>query len=150
MFQVVSALSTLWSRVEFLFLSLHFKPWISSVLYIIASKMATLNSSNVENSSIVYNPSVQMQALYIIMFLILESVGNFLLFCMITYEKYGMDSQKRTVTNQLLSNLCFCVILYNILIMPTVLIHRVFGPQGNHHSFGIHYRQKTGVICIIT
>ena len=99
-----------------------------------ASKMATLNSSDVENSTIVYNPSVHMQTLYIMMFLILESVGNFLLFCMISYEKYGMDSQKRTVTNRLLSNICFCVILYNILIMPTVLIHRVFGPQGNHQG----------------
>ena len=96
--------------------------------------MAALNSSDAENSTLEYNPSVQMQALYIMMFLILESVGNFLLFCMITYEKYGMDSQKRTVTNQLLSNLCFCVILYNVFIMPTVLIHRVFGPQGNHQG----------------
>ena len=110
--------------------------------------MAALNSSDAENSTLEYNPSVQMQALYIMMFLILESVGNFLLFCMITYEKYGMDSQKRTVTNQLLSNLCFCVILYNILIMPTVLIHRVFGPQGNHHTFDIHYRQKFGCILL--
>ena len=106
--------------------------------------MAALNSSDAENSTLEYNPSVQMQALYIMMFLILESVGNLLLFCMITYEKYGMDSQKRTVTNQLLSNLCFCVILYNILIMPTVLIHRVFGPQGNNHTLYIYYRQKFG------
>ena len=107
--------------------------------------MAALNSSNEENSTKEYNPSVQMQALYIMMFLILESVGNFLLLCMITYEKYGMDSQKRTVTNQLLSNLCICVILYNILIMPTVLIHRVFGPQGNLHTFDIYFRQKFDV-----
>ena len=108
-FQLASALSTLWSRVGIyllLFLALHFKPWRSSVLYKIASKMATLNSSDVENSTLVYNPSVHMQALYIMMFLILESVGNFLLFCMISYEKYVMDSQKRTVTNRLLSNIC--------------------------------------------
>ena len=109
--------------------------------------MNALNSSNAENSTKEYNPSVQMQALYIMMFLILESVGNFLLLCMITYEKYGMDSQKRTVTNQLLSNLCICVILYNILIMPTVLIHRVFGPQGNHHTLDIYFRQKIDVNC---
>ena len=76
-----------------------------------------------------YIPSLILQIVYIIQLLILETAGNFLLLCMIRYEKYGMDSKKRTVTNQLLSNLCWTTILYNIFIMPTVLITRLFGPQ---------------------
>ena len=41
-------------------------------------------------------------AFYIVFLVMLETVGNFLLYCIIVYEKYGMDTQKRTLTNQLL------------------------------------------------
>ena len=50
--------------------------------------------------------------------LIMETLGNYLLFCMIWYEKFGMDSKKRTVTNQLLSRLIFALIFFNIFFMP--------------------------------
>jgi len=74
-----------------------------------------------------YDPSLQIQVLYAVLFLILETAGNFLLFCMIVYEKYGMDAQKRTVTNQLISSICWCVILHNIVSMPFIMIARIFG-----------------------
>ena len=76
-----------------------------------------------------YRPSITMQIVYAIQLLILETIGNFLLLCMISYEKFGLDFQKRTVTNQLLSNICWTMILYNIFIMPNVLVTRLFGPQ---------------------
>ena len=50
--------------------------------------------------------------------LIMETLGNYLLFCMVWYEKFGMDSKKRTVTNQLLSRMIFALIFYNIFFMP--------------------------------
>ena len=50
--------------------------------------------------------------------LIMETLGNYLLFRMIWYEKFGMDSKKRTVTNQLLSRLIFALIFFNIFFMP--------------------------------
>ena len=50
--------------------------------------------------------------------IILETLGNYLLFCMLWYEKFGMDSKKRTVTNQLLSRLIFALIFFNIFFMP--------------------------------
>ena len=50
--------------------------------------------------------------------LILETLGNYLLFCMLWYEKYGMDDKKRTVTNQLLSRMIFALIFFNIFFMP--------------------------------
>ena len=53
-----------------------------------------------------------------ILLLILETLGNYLLFCMVWYEKFGMDSKKRTVTNQLLSRMIFALIFFNIFFMP--------------------------------
>ena len=67
-------------------------------------------------------------ALYVFLLILVESLGNFLLFCMILYEKYGMDPQKRTVTNQLLSRMIFSQILCNIFILPIFTIVEIFGP----------------------
>ena len=56
-----------------------------------------------------------------VLLLILETLGNFLLFCMVWYEKFGMDSKKRTITNQLLSRMILVLIFYNIFFMPLFL-----------------------------
>ena len=53
-----------------------------------------------------------------ILLLLMETVGNYLLFCMVWYEKFGMDSKKRTITNQLLSRMILVLIFYNIFFMP--------------------------------
>ena len=50
--------------------------------------------------------------------LIMETFGNYLLFCMVWYEKFGMDSKKRTITNQLLSRMILVVMFFNIFFMP--------------------------------
>ena len=50
--------------------------------------------------------------------LIMETLGNYLLFCMVWYEKFGMDSKKRTITNQLLSRMILALIFFNIFFMP--------------------------------
>ena len=68
-------------------------------------------------------PSAEMMTFYIFLFLIVEILGNFLLLSMITYEKYGMDSQKRTVTNQLLSSICVSFIIHNVIAMPIFMLH---------------------------
>jgi magnesium-transporting ATPase (P-type) len=73
-------------------------------------------------------PSAQMLALYVFLFLIVEVLGNFLLLSMIAYEKYGMDSQKRTVTNQLLSNICACFVIQNVIVIPILMFHRIYRP----------------------
>ena len=65
------------------------------------------------------NLSPQIWAFVVIMLVLVEIVGNFLLFCVMTYEKFGMDSQKRSVTNQLLSSICGMIILA-ILVLPTL------------------------------
>ena len=53
-----------------------------------------------------------------ILLLILETLGNYLLFCMVWYEKFGMDSKKRTITNQLLSRMLLVLIFFNVFFMP--------------------------------
>jgi hypothetical protein len=64
---------------------------------------------------------------YIVFLVMLETVGNFLLYCIIVYEKYGMDTQKRTLTNQLLSMMILVQIFCNIFIMPIYAIYHIFG-----------------------
>ena len=53
-----------------------------------------------------------------ILLLIMETIGNYLLFCMVWYEKFGMDSKKRTITDQLFSRMILVLILFNIFFMP--------------------------------
>ena len=64
---------------------------------------------------------------YIVFLVMLETVGNFLLYCIIVYEKYGMDTQKRTLTNQLLSMMILVQIFFNIFIIPIYVIYHIFG-----------------------
>ena len=61
---------------------------------------------------------LRLKVFFGMLLLIMETLGNYLLFCMVWYEKFGMDSKKRTVTNQLLSRMIFALIFYNIFFMP--------------------------------
>ena len=73
----------------------------------------------------------------VFLLIILETLGNFLLLCMICYEKYGMDSKKRTVTNMLLSRIIFVLILFNIFIMPLPAIGQIFGVFSEYTLHGL-------------
>ena len=86
--------------------------------------------NNAQANSFQLKPAGIM-AFYTILFLIAETLGTFLLICMIIYEKYGMDPQKRTVSNQLLSNNCVMWIVHNLLVMPIFTVQQIFGPEGN-------------------
>ena len=71
----------------------------------------------------------------VILLIILETLGNFLLLCMIIYEKYGMDSKKRTITNMLLSRMIFVQILCNLFIMPLPTIGQIFGVYSEYFQY---------------
>ena len=77
----------------------------------------------------------------VILLIILETLGNFLLFCIIWYEKYGMDSKKRTVTNMLLSRIIFSQILCNIFIMPLQIIGLSFGAFSEYILHSTYIKQ---------
>ena len=65
--------------------------------------------------------------LFIVSLIMMETLGNFLLLCIVWYEKYGMDSKKRTISNQLLSRMIIVSILFNIFIMPLITLGQIFG-----------------------
>ena len=91
-----------------------------------------------------YNPSTLILGLVALIFVLSETFGNFLLYCTILYEKFGMDSQKRTVTNQLLSSICWNQIVFNCVFL-TLKIIDTFGLQSKtiscFHLTNIHNKE---------
>ena len=77
------------------------------------------------NSKLMPHPGLVI--LYIVSLIMLETLGNFLLFCMIWFEKYGMDSKKRTISNQLMSRMIIVLILFNTIMMPIIMLSEIFG-----------------------
>ena len=75
-----------------------------------------LFDTKIEKKSILSDLGLKLS--FGILLLTMETLGNYLLFCMLWYEKFGMDSKKRTVTNQLLSRMIFALIFFNIIFMP--------------------------------
>ena len=75
-----------------------------------------LLDGKIEKKSI--STSLGLKVFFSVLLLILETLGNYLLFCMVWYEKNGMDSKKRTITNQLLTRMVLALILFNISFMP--------------------------------
>ena len=88
-------------------------------------------------------PLAEMMTFYVFLFLIVEIPGNFLLLSMITYEKYGMDSKKRTVTNQLLSSICFTFIILKVIPMTIAMFHCIY------HPFLITLCKKIYLFCAL-
>ena len=75
-----------------------------------------LLDGKIEKKSI--STSLGLKVFFSVLLLILETLGNYLLFCMVWYEKFGMDSKKRTITNQLLSRWILALIFFNVFFMP--------------------------------
>ena len=79
-----------------------------------------LLDGKIEKKSI--STSLGLKVFFSVLLLILETLGNYLLFCMVWYEKFGMDSKKRTITNQLLTRMLLALILFNIFFMPLYFV----------------------------
>ena len=54
----------------------------------------------------------------------IEVIGNACLFATFFYERFGMDPQKRTIINQLLSQMCWIVITLNVTCLPVFVVRR--------------------------
>ena len=100
-----------------------------------------MENVSLDEHSVNLSSPAHLMTFYIFLFLIVEILGNFLLLSIITYEKYGMDSQKRTVTNQLLSSICVSFIMHNIIAMPILMLHRIY------HPFLITLCKKIFILC---
>ena len=64
----------------------------------------------------------------ILWLLCIEIIGNGCLFATFAYERFGMDPQKRTVINQLLSQCCWTIMIFNITLFPVIIFRRLSGP----------------------
>ena len=108
----------------------------------------SLLNRNIEKKLVL--TSLGFKVFFGILLLIMEILGNYLLFCMIWYEKFGMDSKKRTITNQLLSKMIFAQIFFNIFFMPLffgallIPISKYFILKGFLNSCF-----ATGLLCIV-
>ena len=76
----------------------------------------SLFDKNIEKK--IVSTGLGLTVLFGIFLMLMETLGNYLSFCMVWYEKFGMDSKKRTITNQLLSSMILALIFYNIFFMP--------------------------------
>ena len=74
--------------------------------------------------------------------IILELFGNGLLYGIFIYEKYGVDSQRRTMINMLLSHICFSCIFLNIFSMP----FWIYGIFLSSDGIGYHLALWTGFV----
>ena len=88
--------------------------------YLLNNKSMILEFALVDRKigEILIKTDLGLKVFFGMLLLIMETLGNYLLFCMVWYEKFGMDSKKRTVTNQLLSRMIFALISFNIFFMP--------------------------------
>jgi hypothetical protein len=75
-----------------------------------------------------------------------EIIGNGLLVVIIMYEKFGMDPQKRTTINQLLSKVCWMLIMTNLTVFPFVVMQTLFGPQSELVG---HWMMYGGMLSIL-
>ena len=110
--------------MDFNFTSEEYNIVINKTFHLMQNVSLDEHSINVSSPA----PSAEMMTFYVFLFLIVEILGNFLLLSIITYEKYGMDSQKRTVTNQLLSSICVSFMMQNVIAMPIAMFHRIYHP----------------------
>ena len=68
-------------------------------------------------------PTSWMTIFYIIILLYVETMGNFLLVCMVLYQKYGVAEMQKTVNSHLSTSICLAMILNNVFIIPLTLIY---------------------------
>ena len=88
--------------------------------YLLNNKSMILEFALVDRKigEILIKTDLGLKVFFGMLLLIMETLGNYLLFCMVWYEKFGMDSKKRTITNQLLSRMILPLIIFNISFVP--------------------------------
>ena len=68
----------------------------------------------------------------IVLMTLSATVGNGLLYCVHIYEKYGVDSQRRTTTNMIISQICAAAVLNNSRALPMMIVFCVYGTLGKY------------------
>ena len=61
---------------------------------------------------------------------VLSNLGNFLLLSIVHYEKYGRDSQKRSLPDRLLSFHFILGVFFSVIHSTILFVRTLFGPVG--------------------
>jgi hypothetical protein len=115
--------------------------------------MSSNMTENVTNDIIsdLYDVPVYVASCVIIT-LAVEVIGNGLLAIIIMYEKYGMDPQKRTAINQVLSKVCWLTIMTNLIVFPFMVMRTLFGLQSELVAlwcfFGVHFSLLHNILTL--
>ena len=80
---------------------------------------------------VTWSTDPELFVLTVVMFVLLQTLGNFLLAAMIAFEKYGMDPQKRTAINQIVSFCCYTLLFGNVATAPFAVWRYTIGKLGN-------------------
>ena len=70
--------------------------------------------------------------------ILIEIFGNFGLIATFIYERFGMDPQKRTITNQLLTQITLIIFVINVIDLPLVVFITLLGPICIFLEFLLH------------
>ena len=62
--------------------------------------------------------SISLKIISCILFLVCETFFNMIAFLLVMFERYGSDWMKRSINNQLFSQLIVAMMLNNILVTP--------------------------------
>ena len=91
------------------------------------------NISNTNNDDIIddfkeiFNP-IGIRIIYFSLWIIYVTLSNAFYALVILYEKYGEDIMKRSINNQLVSQLGLAMILHNCIFSTIFLLRFIFGP----------------------
>ena len=88
-----------------------------------SNKSLNLTANTDENTQVLVFFEVSL-------FVMLEIIGNGLLYCIIVYETCEIQSLKQMINNRLLSSICGMTIPFNTLIMPVFFYSIVIEPVG--------------------
>ena len=93
--------------------------YISSSYFPDGNNLSMINQSQTEDLKIddfkdIFEP-VKSKVISLLLWLAYEFLSNTLLGFVIMFEKYGGDPLKRSINNQLITQLCFVTILNNIV-----------------------------------
>ena len=72
---------------------------------------------------------------------VILTLGNGLLYAVHVYEKYGVDSKRRTVTNMLMSQICAAFMIQNLTAMPMLIYYITYPPLGMLYNLTLDFKK---------
>ena len=87
----------------------------------------TKDDENIDDFKEIFN-SIGLRLIYFSFWIIFMTLSNGFFMITILYEKYGEDIMKRSIDNQLWSQLAMAMVLYNCVCITIFLVRFNYGP----------------------